>query len=47
MSMERRCRICGKKEDIRINFGDEHAAEKAFHAMPYFCSDECRNKIKP
>ena len=47
MSMTRLCKVCGQEEDIRINFGDEVDAERAFHSMPYFCSDECRAKVKP
>jgi|GEM_PF-6832917 len=32
MSMSRICPNCYRKEDARFNFGDEHQAEKAFHA---------------
>ena len=32
MSMERVCHICGKKEWFRLNFGDNHEAEREFHS---------------
>ena len=32
MSIQRKCKVCGKLEPIRINFGDNVIAEIEFHS---------------
>jgi len=35
MSVHRVCQICYQKEDIRLNFGDNHEAETKFHRQSW------------
>ena len=40
MSQTRICK-CGEPEGIKLNFGDDHEAEKEFHSRKYMCF-ECQ-----
>lgn len=46
MSISRICAICGEEENIRLNFGINHEAEREFHSVKYYCNDHKYQETK-